>query len=84
MLLVAHRTGSVPSLARVRCSTSHALKQSLIDHHRELKPRLAALKDPEARKEVELHVRDLARRGHLISEAKRKLDAILRERGESW
>lgn len=50
----------------------------------ELKPKLTALKDPQARREVELHVRDLTRRGHLISEAKRKLDAILLERWQTW
>lgn len=49
-----------------------------------LKPKSAALKNPQDRREVERQLEELARRGNVISEAKRELDEILAERGESW
>ncbi|CAN0412129.1 unnamed protein product, partial [Ectocarpus sp. 13 AM-2016] len=47
---------------------------------RELYPRTAAVKDPEARREVELRLKGLARHGLFVTETWRKLDAILAER----
>eukprot|EP00903_Cladosiphon_okamuranus_P005731 g5688.t1 len=44
---------------------------------RELQPRSAALRDPQARKEVEKRLEDLARQGTFITEAARELDEIL-------
>ena len=44
---------------------------------RELQPRSAALRDPQARKEVEMRLKDLARQGSFITEAARELDEIL-------
>ncbi|CAM9547791.1 unnamed protein product [Ectocarpus sp. 12 AP-2014] len=46
----------------------------------ELYPRTAAVKDPEARREVELRLKGLARHGLFVTETWRKLDAILAER----
>lgn len=47
----------------------------------ELQPRSAALRDPQARKEVERRLQDLARQGTFITEASRELDEILTMRG---
>lgn len=47
----------------------------------ELQPRSAALRDPQARKEVEMRLKDLARQGMFITEAARELDEILTMRG---
>lgn len=49
----------------------------------ELQPRSAALRDPQARKEVERRLKDLARQGSFITEAARELDEILTMRGGS-
>lgn len=51
---------------------------------RELQPRSAALKDPQARREVELRLKGLARQGQFITEASRQLEEILTERGRAW
>lgn len=50
----------------------------------ELQPRSAALRDPQARKELDLRLKGLARQGLFITEASRELDAILSERGRAW
>ncbi|CAN0182732.1 unnamed protein product [Ectocarpus sp. 8 AP-2014] len=50
----------------------------------ELYPRTAAVKDPEARREVELRLKGLARHGLFVTETWRELDAILAERGRAW
>eukprot|EP00752_Nemacystus_decipiens_P003905 g3582.t1 len=44
---------------------------------RQLQPRSAALRDPQARKEVETRLKDLARQGSFITQAARELDEIL-------
>lgn len=49
-----------------------------------LQPKSAALKDPQARKEVERRLEDLARQGLFITQASRDLDAILMERQAAY
>jgi len=48
-----------------------------------LQPKSAALRDPQARKEVERRLKDLSRQGMFITEAAKELDAILSERGRA-
>lgn len=50
----------------------------------QLQPKSAAVKDPQARREVEKQLKDLARQGLFITEASRDIDAILVERGRAW
>lgn len=49
-----------------------------------LQPKSAALKDPQARKEVQRRLEDLARQGLFITQASRDLDAILMERRAAY
>ncbi|CAM9990388.1 unnamed protein product [Laminaria digitata] len=49
-----------------------------------LQPKSLALKDPQARKEVNRRLEDLARQGLFITQASRELDAILLERQAAY
>lgn len=74
---MASKVPSVPSRLRVRTNIPNVL----FFVSSELRPRSAALRDPQARKEVETRLKDLARQGTFITEAARELDEILTMRG---